>query len=205
MQTAKSVHWMAGITAVGLTAAAAIAAYPTNRFAHAQPSISTNLTPNQLNRLQRMQGEFSYQSGPSRPELWKSVEASTTKLDPVQAQRTRAKLEQLLTPPPRVVFALDMATAAPIFAIEEGRAGASAPLTGEPRTIRPKGAAAEAQALQLSQQLQGKALVRVVEGRGFRQERRFTLQVDGSLTLEIRVTGPVLAGMLSSSASYRRL
>lgn len=205
MRISEIATWTVGILVAGLTTMAAIGMYTARTPALAQRVSDTALTAGQLTELQRLQGEFTYESGPSRPELWKAVENGTSAVDPAQARRTRAQLEQLLSPPPYVELALETGTT-PTLAIQEGRAKASAPVTGEQRAIVPKGARPDAQPLQLSQQLQGTTLVRVVEGKGFRQERRFTLSADAAnLTLEIRVSGAALPRALSSTATYRRL
>jgi hypothetical protein len=95
---------------------------------------------------------------------------------------------------------------APSLAIQEGGSKASAPPTGEARAVVPKGARPDAQPLQLTQQLEGTALLRVVEGKGFRQERRFSLSADAnSLTVELRVSGAALPSPLSASYVYARL
>jgi hypothetical protein len=204
MRMSRLATWSTGILAAGLTVTVAIAAYAGRSPARAQQS-GGDLNPAQLARLQSMQGDFVYESGPLRPELWKAIEAGTRERDPAQARRTRAQLEQLLAPPPHVELMLETA-AVPTMAIQEGRSQASAPLTGEARAIVSKGARADAQPLQLSQRLSGSTLVRVVEGKGFRQERSFTLGADGAtLTLEIRISGAALPSPLSSSATYRRL
>jgi hypothetical protein len=53
--------------------------------------------------------------------------------------------------------------------------------------------------------LEGAALLRVVEGDGFRQERRFSPGPDANrLTLEIRISGATLAGPLSAIHVYAR-
>jgi hypothetical protein len=207
MRTSKKLTaWAFGALSVTAAITAAISIQTFNHPASAQPSGIAGLTPAQLKRLQSMQGQFVYESGISRPELWRSIEAGTKGLEPAQARRTRAQLEQLLGPPPHVELALEGdAGAEPSLAIQEGRAKASAPANGQARALVPKGSRADAQ-LQLSQQLLGNTLLRVVEGKGFRQERRFTLSGDAnSLTLEIRVSGPMLANPLSTSALYRRL
>jgi hypothetical protein len=174
--------------------------------ARAQRSGATGLAPAELTRLERMQGQFMYESGPARLELWKSIEAGTTGLDLAQARHVRAQLEQLLGPAPHVELALETEAGALSLAIQEGRAKASAPPTGEARALTPKGSRADATPLQLSQRLEGTTLLRVVEGKGFRQERRFSLSADASrLTLEIRVSGSALPSPLSAAYVYRRL
>lgn len=197
--------WTVAGAAVSLTVAAGIALQTVRSPARAQLSGRAELTPAQLTKLQSMQGEFVLASEPARPELWKSIEAGTARLDPAQARRTRAQLEQLLGPVPRVELALESENGAPSFAIQEGRAKASAPPTGEARALVPKGSRADAQPLQLSQRLEGSALLRVVEGKGFRQERRFSLSADANrLTVEIRVSGAALQAPLSASYVYAR-
>jgi hypothetical protein len=153
-----------------------------------------------------MQGEFVLESGPTRTDLWKSIEVGMQGLEPAQARRTQAQLEQLLGPTKRVQVALELAAGAPTLTIQEGRTQASAPVTGEARAVVPKGSRPDAQPLQLSHQVQGNALLRVVEGKGFRQERRFSLSADAQrLGLEIRVSGAALPTPLSAAYVYRRL
>jgi len=195
---------IAGVTA-SLVVTAGIALQATRSPASAQPSGSGGLTPDELTRLQRLQGQFVIESGPSRPELWKMIEVGAAGPDPAQRRRTRAQLEQLLGPAPSVELALETANGAPSLAIQEGRAKASVPPTGEIRAVVPKGERPDAAPLQLSQRLEGNALLRVVEGKGFRQERRFVLGTDAKqLTLQIRVSGAALRGPLSVSYMYTR-
>jgi hypothetical protein len=59
--------------------------------------------------------------------------------------------------------------------------------------------------LQLSQRLGGTTVLRVVEGKGFRQERRFALSADASrMTLKIRVSGAALQAPVSAAYVYAR-
>jgi hypothetical protein len=203
----KRAMWTFGVLAAGLTTTAVITLQTSRTPASAQPSGIAGLSTAQLTRLQGMQGEYAYESGTSGPTLWKAVEAGTIGLDSAQARRTRAQLEQLLTPPPRIALALEAGSAgAPSLAIEEGRVRSAASLNGEARAIVPKGARADSEPLQLSQQLQGATLLRTIDGNGFHQERRFIASADGTqLTLQIRVSGAALSSPLSASAVYRRL
>lgn len=203
----KRAMWTSGVLAAGMATTIAIALQTSRTPASAQPSGIAGLTPAQLTRLQSMEGEYVYESGASGPALWKAVEAGTVGLKPAQARRTRAQLEQLLTPPPRIALALESGSdGAPGLAIAEGRVRSTAPLSGEARSIVPKGVRADSEPLRLSQQLQGANLVRVVEGNGFRQERRFGTNADGTqLTLQLHVSGAALPKPLSTSAVYRRL
>jgi hypothetical protein len=198
--------WTIAGLAAGLTVSAGIAVQTIRSPARAQLTRATELTPAQLTRLQQMQGQFVYESGPSRPELWKSIEVGTTGLDPAQARHTRAQLEQLLGAPPSVELALETEGGAPSLSIQEGRSKASAPPTGEARAVVPKGARPDVQPLQLSQRLEETALLRVIEGKGFRQERRFSLSADGnSLAVQIHISGAALPSPLSASYVFRRL
>jgi hypothetical protein len=96
-----------------------------------------------------------------------------------------------------VELTLETEGGAPSLAIQEGRTKASAPPTGEARAVVPKGERPGVQPLQLSQWLDGAALLRVVEGKGFRPERRFSLSADAkSLMVELRVSGAALPSPL---------
>jgi hypothetical protein len=208
LMSRKRTMWTLGVLVANLMITAALGLQTLGTSARAQLSGIAGLTAAQLTRVQRMQGEFIYQSrAASRAAAWKAIEVGTTGLGPAQRRRTRAQLEQLLAPPPHIEFALETASGGtPSLTVHEGRSVTSAPLTGEARALLPKGARADAQPLQLSHQLQGTSLLRVVEGNGFRQERRFSLSADAvTLTLEIRVAGPTLAGPLATTAVYRRL
>jgi hypothetical protein len=205
LMSKRRTQWTLCGLAASLAVLAGIALHAVRTPARAQLSAVRDLTPNELARLQRLQGQFVYESGPTRPELWKSIEIGTQRLEPAQARRARAQLEQLLGPPPVVEVALGSENGAPSLAIQEGRSKASAPPTGDARTLTPKGARPDAAPLVLSQRLEGAALLRVVEGNGFRQERRFSPSADASrLTLEIRVSGGALAGPLSAVHIYAR-
>jgi hypothetical protein len=195
-------------TLCGLAASLAVVAgiaLQTRAPARAQLAAVRDLTPNELGRLQRLQGQFVYESGPSRPELWKAIEVGTAGLEPAQARRKRAQLEQLLGPPPVVELALGSEGGAPSFAIQEGRSKVSASPTGDAKALTPKEARPGAASLVLTQRLEGAALLRVVEGNGFRQERRFSPNADASrLTVEIRVSGGPLTRPLSAVHVYAR-
>jgi hypothetical protein len=203
--SARFAKWTVAGLAANLAVAAGIAVQVGRAPARAQRSGPPELTPAAQARLASMQGAFAIESGPTRPELWKSIEVGTQGLDPARARRTRAQLEQLLGPAPSVELALGTEGGAPSLTIQEGRAKASAPPTGEARAFVPKGSRADSTPLQLSQKLEGMALLRVVEGKGFRQERRFSLSPDTShLTLDIRVSGATLPSPLSASYVYAR-
>jgi hypothetical protein len=198
-------QWTICGLAVSLAVVAGITLHSARSPALAQLPAARDLTPAELSRLQRLQGQFLYDSGPSRTELWKTIEVGTAGLEPAQARRTRAQLEQLLAPPPVVELTLGSENNAPSLAIQEGRSKVSASPTGDAKTVTPKGARQGAAPLVLSQRLEGAALLRVVEGNGFRQERRFSPNADASrLRLEIRVSGGPLARPLSAVHVYSR-
>jgi hypothetical protein len=68
-----------------------------------------------------------------------------------------------------------------------------------------KGARSDAEPVQLSHQVQGTTLLRIIESNGLRQERRFALSSDDKLTLEVRVFSPGVTGSLTMTAVYRRI
>jgi hypothetical protein len=169
--------------------------------AHAQLA-SPSLTLDQLGRLQRIAGQFAYASGTSVETLRRSVADATQTLEARAARTVRGQVEEMLLPARRLRFALENVSATGTrVQLQEGRATISTPLNG----VLEKPLASRSDA-RLSQQLQGSALVQIIESRGLRQERRFSLNDSGtSLTLNVRVTGSLLAAPVQVQAVYQRL
>lgn len=198
----RRAYWLVGACT---SAFALLIAQYESTPARSQPSRGPEPTQAQLTQLQRLEGEFVYESGVDRIELWRAIERGTREVDAAHVRRDRARLEQLLWPPPRIQIAVEADSAGVAsMAVQEGRTRVSASLAGEAKPVRISSASRET-ALQMSQRLDGKTLLRVIDGHDFHQERRLTVSEDRqSVVLEIHVTGLRLRDPLTARAIYRR-